>query len=376
VSTALELAQRLGWQSLAVATGRGARIASGRISVSDVLGLFAPTARNAPAPPRCAQVEILIATDFVSEGLDLQDADGVVHYDLPWTPLRLQQRLGRIARLGSQHRNVRVWWFCPPTVLERRLRLRSRIAVKVAHQRELGVTVTSRVGRAQVLGRALEWRERIGETTASDRPRLPCYAVVTAPPLAAYALRWDWNGSAVPEVVVVTDSPPNVVDDIERVCQILERLLRARSSERSDPAIGMSTLLTAVRERLASLAHGPLNEASQRLSRGVVRHAIRATHARKPGCVDLLDAVLERINCGMCVGGERSLAAALGPGPGTDSSERALRHWLERWPKPTGHFPTVSLMGALLGDGTERWPDAHQLVGISSRAQQLDAPIR
>jgi hypothetical protein len=371
ISTALELAQRLGWRSLAVATGRGARIASGRVSVSDVLGLFAPTARNALVPPRCAQVEILIATDLVSEGLDLQDADGVVHYDLPWTPLRLQQRLGRIARLGSPHRNVRVWWFCPPPVLERRLCLRSRIAVKVAHQRELGVTVTSRVGRARVLGQALEWRERIAEASASDRPRPPCYAVVTAPPLAAYALRWDWNGSAIPEVVVVAGSPPHVVDDLERVCQILERLLRASSSERSDPAIGLSTLLTAVRERLASLAHGCLNEASQRLSRGVMQHAIRAAHARKPGCVDLLDAVLERINCGMCAGGERSLAAAIGREPGTASLERALRRWLEQWPKPAGHFPTVSLMGALLGDGTEDWPEAPAHGGnVQSRSKR------
>src|SRR6185436_7235888 len=101
VATARALARGLGWRRVAVVTGRGAWIASGAIPVEEALRLFAPLAQGGPVPDPATTVAILIATDLASEGLNLQDADAVVHYDLPWTPLRLAQRIGRAARLGS-----------------------------------------------------------------------------------------------------------------------------------------------------------------------------------------------------------------------------------------------------------------------------------
>ena len=66
--------------------------------------------------------QTLVASDVAAEGLDLQAAERVVHYDLPWTATRLEQREGRAARLGSRHAVVTIARFDPPPALERRLR--------------------------------------------------------------------------------------------------------------------------------------------------------------------------------------------------------------------------------------------------------------
>jgi hypothetical protein len=64
-----------------------------------------------------------VVTDVAAEGLDLQRAARVVHYDLPWTPMRLEQREGRAVRLGSRNPEVEVVRFTPPAELERLLRM-------------------------------------------------------------------------------------------------------------------------------------------------------------------------------------------------------------------------------------------------------------
>ena len=152
VATAGYLARRQGWRRVCAVTARGARIASGAISAERALTLFAPHARAGAPPPPSLELDTLIATDLLSEGLNLQDADAVIHYDLPWTPLRLEQRLGRIARLGSRHGRVRVWWFRPCEALERFLDLAHRLGTKAGGQLRLGVPTSSSVGRARIQG--------------------------------------------------------------------------------------------------------------------------------------------------------------------------------------------------------------------------------
>jgi hypothetical protein len=71
-------------------------------------------------------------TDVAAEGLDLQRAARVVHYDLPWTPMRLEQREGRAVRLGSRHAEVEVVRFVPVPVLEQSLRLEAALSRKAA----------------------------------------------------------------------------------------------------------------------------------------------------------------------------------------------------------------------------------------------------
>ena len=138
--TARAIADALGWDRVALVTGRGARIASGPVSVATALDGFAPEARHTRAH-RAARADVLVATDLVSEGLDLQDAARVVHFDLPWTPQRLLQRLGRVARLGTHHTRVEVVWFPPPPTLDipRRLSRKETALRDVLTRKELRV---------------------------------------------------------------------------------------------------------------------------------------------------------------------------------------------------------------------------------------------
>ncbi len=87
----------------ALLTSHQALDAAGRRSTAGAL--FAALADGA--------LDVLIATDVASEGLDLQAAGVVVHYDLPWSPVRLEQRNGRIHRIGQKRAQVRAIYFVP-----------------------------------------------------------------------------------------------------------------------------------------------------------------------------------------------------------------------------------------------------------------------
>ncbi len=79
-------------------------------------------ARSGVAPPRASErIDLLLTTDLLSEGLDLGDASVVVHLDLPWTPARLEQRVGRSRRLGAPHARTWVYAYAPPAAAERLL---------------------------------------------------------------------------------------------------------------------------------------------------------------------------------------------------------------------------------------------------------------
>ncbi|RME28760.1 MAG: hypothetical protein D6798_01625, partial [Deltaproteobacteria bacterium] len=85
----------------------------------DLLGRFAPRAHSREPGPD--DPVLLVATDAVSEGVNLQDADTVIHFDLHWNPVRLIQRAGRIDRIGSEHDEIVIASFLPERSLERHL---------------------------------------------------------------------------------------------------------------------------------------------------------------------------------------------------------------------------------------------------------------
>jgi superfamily II DNA or RNA helicase len=116
---------------IAALTARGAHVAGGRISRADVLSQFTPGVCAAATPAR-DRISLLITTDLLSEGLNLQEASVIVHLDLPWNPARLEQRVGRARRLGSRHEVVTVYAFDPPTSAERLLRIETRLHEKLA----------------------------------------------------------------------------------------------------------------------------------------------------------------------------------------------------------------------------------------------------
>ncbi|MBA7608137.1 RNA polymerase-associated protein RapA [subsurface metagenome] len=103
-------------------------IFSGDKSKARVVGRFAPKANPEYhfATGEC-ELMTVIATDVLAEGLNLQDGDKIVNYDLHWNPVRLIQRFGRIDRIGSDYDVIYGFNFLPETGIERNLGLKEKL---------------------------------------------------------------------------------------------------------------------------------------------------------------------------------------------------------------------------------------------------------
>ena len=113
-----------------VCGGAGNRSTTGASKFIDILEQFAPKAQERKGDGD--EIDILIATDCLSEGQNLQDCDLVVNYDIHWNPVRLMQRFGRIDRLGSLNRQVSMVNFWPTQDLDRYLDLKNRVEARMA----------------------------------------------------------------------------------------------------------------------------------------------------------------------------------------------------------------------------------------------------
>ena len=83
------------------------------------------------------ELRVLVATDILSEGQNLQDCAIVVNYDLPWAIIRLIQRAGRVDRIGQQAEEILCYTFLPADGVERILRLRARVRQRLRENREV-----------------------------------------------------------------------------------------------------------------------------------------------------------------------------------------------------------------------------------------------
>jgi superfamily II DNA or RNA helicase len=110
-----------------------------------VLGLFAPVA-NKQDVAEAGQIDILISTDVLSEGQNLQDCGVIVNYDLTWNPIRLVQRNGRIDRLGSPHSHIDIYNMFPEDELEQLLHLVQRLTERISQIDDLGLLDASVLG--------------------------------------------------------------------------------------------------------------------------------------------------------------------------------------------------------------------------------------
>lgn len=93
---------------------------------------FAPESSEAPPGHDADLYDILVTTDVLAEGMNLQQCRNIINYDLPWNPMRLVQRHGRVDRIGSPHRDVWVRCYFPDKRLEDLLELEARIRRKLA----------------------------------------------------------------------------------------------------------------------------------------------------------------------------------------------------------------------------------------------------
>jgi hypothetical protein len=100
-----------------------------RRDLASILTAFAPRAKERPEELASeGDLDVLIATDCISEGQNLQDCDWLVNYDIHWNPVRIIQRFGRIDRLGSPNERIQLVNFWPNMELEEYINLEQRVS--------------------------------------------------------------------------------------------------------------------------------------------------------------------------------------------------------------------------------------------------------
>ena len=100
--------------------------------INTVLTFFSPISKEKHLlyPDRPENIDILIATDCISEGQNLQDCDYVINYDIHWNPVRIIQRFGRIDRIGSKNKKIQMVNFWADIELDEYIKLKERVEKK------------------------------------------------------------------------------------------------------------------------------------------------------------------------------------------------------------------------------------------------------
>lgn len=109
----------------------------GRTEFDDILTNFSPIAKRRADqalrfPDQKEEIDLLIATDCISEGQNLQDCDLLINYDIHWNPVRIIQRFGRIDRIGSRNDSVQLVNFWPVADLDQYLGVKLRVESRMA----------------------------------------------------------------------------------------------------------------------------------------------------------------------------------------------------------------------------------------------------
>ena len=350
-ATVRHLLRCLRGRRVAGVVGETALFAGGPGGRAEALRAFAPLAQGAGPPPAALETDVLIATDLLSEGLNLQDAARVIHYDLPWSPARLAQRVGRIDRLGSPHGRIETVTFLPHPAIERALAVERRMAAKVAAQQAAGAAqVESPSG--QVSGAAgLDWCDRLQSLAAHAEPPAAagaCAAVGGHEPAVVLVIR---IGALVEALVVVGEA---TVADPLRATHMLEAAASASDAPLDRQAIEAAIRRAAplVRTRLAAVATarwraGDRDRLARRLIPWVLAAGRRAARRRDVPELARLDGLVSRLALGMTAGEEQLLEELLGRRAALAIAD--VLAWHERLPPPRepSEAPRVELVAAL-----------------------------
>ncbi len=121
----------------AVVTGGASRNSLVRNDFDDILTNFSPISKEREAgetnkETALPEIDLLIATDCISEGQNLQDCDYLINYDIHWNPVRIIQRFGRIDRIGSRNEKVHLVNFWPTPELDEYINLKPRVEARMA----------------------------------------------------------------------------------------------------------------------------------------------------------------------------------------------------------------------------------------------------
>ena len=104
-----------------------------RADLNTVLTCFSPVSKGKSVllPGSTDELDILIATDCISEGQNLQDCDYLINYDIHWNPVRIIQRFGRIDRIGSKNERIQLVNFWPDMDLDEYINLKARVETRM-----------------------------------------------------------------------------------------------------------------------------------------------------------------------------------------------------------------------------------------------------
>lgn len=119
----------------ALVCGSYTQTSFGKNDYDSILVNFSPRSKNRAqlnTSSQTSELDILIATDCISEGQNLQDCDCLVNYDIHWNPVRIIQRFGRIDRLGSINKTIQLVNFWPTKDLDNYLNLKGRVESRMA----------------------------------------------------------------------------------------------------------------------------------------------------------------------------------------------------------------------------------------------------
>ena len=278
--TAMHVAARLRrrFRVLAV-TGNAAWAGRERLSRRVALDAFAPVSRRARAS-RLLDAAVLVATDVASEGMNLQDAAAVVNYDLPWNPVRVMQRIGRVDRLGALHSEVVLAHLVPAGGLRQLTGVLRRLRSKLrGGQGLLGIEPDPLAALWWIDGRpprideleseswrlvepfeaADRWRATVGPAAPprSARPLIAAGLLADqGPPSAGLLLALEWpNGSRIPLPFVAAPSGAIAPDGIA-LGGLATRALAAAPlpAAPSDFAYVLGSVLAGARAQLLTLS--------------------------------------------------------------------------------------------------------------------------
>lgn len=115
---------------LGVVTGSSNNTSVGKgFDFQEILTLFSPRSKDKALvmPTETREIDVLIGTDCISEGQNLQDCDYVINYDIHWNPVRIIQRFGRIDRIGSTNATIQLVNFWPDISLDEYINLKERV---------------------------------------------------------------------------------------------------------------------------------------------------------------------------------------------------------------------------------------------------------
>ena len=242
---------RWGLNDMAVAAGS-------RVAPTQLARRFSPGS-NGGLPTGEPELRLLVATDVLAEGQNLQDCAIVVNYDLPWAIIRIIQRAGRVDRIGQEQDNIHVYSFLPADGVERVIHLRRRLSRRLQENQEAIGSDDSFFGEAAAERLRDLYTERAGALDADEEDDVDLSSAAlqvwnsateddrrraTALPPVVYATRPHAARPTDPEGVLVYLRFPDRTDALARVdeqgrivSQSLSTILRTAACGPDTPAL-------------------------------------------------------------------------------------------------------------------------------------------